>query len=137
MAASLRQGSWRGALTVAILATLMTGLSASATDQTDTTAATTDSSQQTANALSGSTDSGGIAYGEAVLGPQKHATGLTALGPDLFGEEVNTNTGGLSFSQTDLSLPGNNGLSVNVTRRLIVDVNRPEFYRHIQEPRCA
>jgi len=74
------------------------------------------------------TDSGAIAYGEGVLGPQKHETGLTSLGPDLFGEEVNTNTGGISFSQTDLSLPGNNALPVNVTRRLIVDGNKsPSF----------
>ena len=48
--------------------------------------------------------------------------------PDLFGEQINTNTGGISFSQTDLSLPGNNALPVDVTRRLIVDGNKsPSF----------
>ena len=73
-------------------------------------------------------DSGAVGYGEEVLGPQKHATGLTSLGPDLFGEQINTNTGGISFSQTDLSVPGNNALPVNVTRRLIVDGNKsPSF----------
>lgn len=69
-------------------------------------------------------DSGAIAYGEGVIGPQKNATSLTALGPDLFGEQVNTYTGGLGFSQTDLSLPGNDSLPVNVTRHLAVDGNK-------------
>lgn len=43
-----------------------------------------------------------VSYGEGVIGPQKHATELKALGPDLFGEEISTYTGGISFSQTDL-----------------------------------
>lgn len=72
----------------------------------------------------GSADSGAIAYGEQVLGPQKRATSLTALGSELFGDEINTYTGGVAFSQTDLSLPGNNGLTVGVTRRLVVDGNK-------------
>src|SRR3569832_1535775 len=70
------------------------------------------------------TDSDAITYGEQVLGPQKHATGVTALGPDLFGEAINSFTGGISFSQTDLSLQGNDSLPVNVTRRLVVDGNK-------------
>ncbi|MGN6513713.1 MAG: RHS repeat domain-containing protein, partial [Lysobacteraceae bacterium] len=100
-------------------------------DVSDTAALATDTQSLTGQATlagSGSTDSGAIAYGEQVLGPQKHATGLTALGPDLFGEEVNTFTGGLSFSQTDLSLPGNDGLPVQVSRRMVVDGNKsPNF----------
>lgn len=59
-----------------------------------------------------------------MIGPQKHAIHVRALGPDLFGEEVSASTGGISFSQTDLALPGNDGLSVAVTRRLEVDGNK-------------
>ncbi|HEY5970805.1 MAG TPA: hypothetical protein VIT22_02340, partial [Pseudoxanthomonas sp.] len=65
-----------------------------------------------------------VSYGERVLGPQKHAGTVEALGPDMFGEEINTYTGGISFSQTDLSLPGNDKLPVTVTRRLVVDGNK-------------
>lgn len=31
-----------------------------------------------------------ISYGEQVIGPQKHAINIKALGPDLFGEEIST-----------------------------------------------
>lgn len=65
-----------------------------------------------------------VSYGEAVVGPLKHATELKALGPNLFGEEISAYTGGISFSQTDLSLPGNDDLPVAVTRRLVVDGNK-------------
>lgn len=65
-----------------------------------------------------------ISYGEKVIGPQKHAIHVRALGPDLFGEEVSASSGGISFSQTDLALPGNDALSVSVTRRLEVDGNK-------------
>lgn len=43
---------------------------------------------------------------------------LTALGPDLFGEQVNLFDGTASFSVADLSVPGNSALAVGVTRRL-------------------
>ncbi|WP_165967334.1 RHS repeat protein [Luteimonas aestuarii] len=65
-----------------------------------------------------------ISYGEQVIGPQKHAVNIKALGPDLFGEEISSYTGGISFSQTDLSLPGNSSLPVSVMRRLVVDGNK-------------
>jgi RHS repeat-associated protein len=41
---------------------------------------------------------------------------VAALGPTLFGDEVNLATGGLSFSNTDISIPGNNALPVGITR---------------------
>lgn len=41
-----------------------------------------------------------------------------ALGADLFGDSVDMYTGKLSFRQTDVSLPGNNALSVAVRRTL-------------------
>ena len=44
---------------------------------------------------------------------------ITALGPDLFGDQVNLYTGSLEFMQTDVSLPGNNALPVRVGRRFI------------------
>ncbi|KRA51834.1 hypothetical protein ASD72_01740 [Pseudoxanthomonas sp. Root630] len=65
-----------------------------------------------------------ISYGEQVIGPQKHAINVRALGPDAFGEEISAYTGGISFSQTDVALPGNNALEVAVRRRLIVDGNK-------------
>lgn len=131
----MKQGSWRGTFSAVLFATLLAGLASSVTAIADTTDTTTSSPTDNGDSLAtdqttesliggGGTDSGAIAYGEAVLGPQKHETGITALGPDLFGEEINTNTGGISFSQTDLSLPGNNALPVNVTRHLIVDGNK-------------
>ncbi|MDO8653460.1 MAG: hypothetical protein Q7R66_14835 [Undibacterium sp.] len=43
---------------------------------------------------------------------------VTTLGVDLFGDKVNLYNGNLEFIQTDISLPGNNGLSVSVARRL-------------------
>lgn len=41
---------------------------------------------------------------------------VVALGPDLFGDSVDLATGALSFSVTDVSIPGNNALPVAVTR---------------------
>lgn len=65
-----------------------------------------------------------VSYGEGVVGPRKHATDVRSLGLNLFGEEINTYTGGISFSQVDLSIPGNGTLLVAVTRRLNVDGNK-------------
>lgn len=45
---------------------------------------------------------------------------IAALGPTLFGDNVNLATGGLSFATTDVSLPGNNALPVAVTRTFSV-----------------
>lgn len=39
-----------------------------------------------------------------------------ALKSDLFGDQVNLANGGLSFSATDVSIPGNNALPVNISR---------------------
>jgi YD repeat-containing protein len=41
---------------------------------------------------------------------------VTVLGTDLFGDQVNLYTGGLSFVQNDVSLPGNSGLPVSIGR---------------------
>lgn len=42
---------------------------------------------------------------------------ITALGPDLLGDQVNLYNGALDFVQTDTSLPGNNALQVALSRR--------------------
>lgn len=42
-----------------------------------------------------------------------------ALGPNLMGDSINDYSGALEFSQTDVSLPGNNALPVAVGRRLV------------------
>lgn len=63
-------------------------------------------------------------YGEAALGPKEKDAVLQALGPDAFGETINTFTGGISFSHVDLSIPGNNGLPVEIRRSLTVDGNK-------------
>jgi RHS repeat-associated protein len=43
-----------------------------------------------------------------------------ALKSDLFGDQVNLANGGLSFSATDVSIPGNNALPVSVSRSYAV-----------------
>ena len=45
---------------------------------------------------------------------------ITAHGPQLFGDEVELSSGALSFSATDISVPGNNGLPVALTRTLSI-----------------
>jgi RHS repeat-associated protein len=42
---------------------------------------------------------------------------VTTLGPDLFGDRVNLFNGSLEFEQTDLQLPGNSALPVELGRR--------------------
>ncbi len=46
-----------------------------------------------------------------------------ALGPDLFGEQTDHNTGSTSFSATDIDLPGNNALPVRLTRSVRMSVS--------------
>lgn len=65
-----------------------------------------------------------VAYGEGVIGPKKHTSSVKALGDNLFGESISTYTGGISFSQIDLSIPGNGNLPVEVRRQLVVDGNK-------------
>lgn len=50
---------------------------------------------------------------------------VTALGPELFGDSIDLNSGALSFTTTDVSIPGNNRLSVAVSRKYAV-VNRKD-----------
>jgi YD repeat-containing protein len=45
---------------------------------------------------------------------------VQALGPDLMGDSVNEYSGGLEFTQTDVSLPGNDALQVRVGRHKAV-----------------
>jgi len=47
---------------------------------------------------------------------------IEALGPNLMGDSVNEYSGGLEFTQTDVSIPGNNALQVQVGRRKAVGV---------------
>lgn len=51
------------------------------------------------------------------------------LGPDLFGDEVNLYNGGLSFSITDISVPGNSSLPVELKRTFTVS-DKPGNYVH-------
>ena len=46
---------------------------------------------------------------------------IGSMGPDLFGDKINFYTGKLEFTQMDVSLQGNNGLPVQVARRLIIE----------------
>lgn len=53
---------------------------------------------------------------------------ITAHGPQLFGDEVELSSGALSFSVTDISIPGNHSLPVALTRTTtIVDWNDRAF----------
>jgi RHS repeat-associated protein len=45
---------------------------------------------------------------------------IATLGPDLFGDDVDLYSGGLSFSATDISLPGNSSLPVEIRRNFRV-----------------
>ena len=45
---------------------------------------------------------------------------ITTLGSELFGDQVNLFNGALSFEQTDVQLPGNSALPINLTRRYAV-----------------
>lgn len=53
---------------------------------------------------------------------------IVGLGTDLFGDNVDLFSGGLSFTQTDVSLPGNDRLTVSVGRRY--QTGRREVNRH-------
>jgi RHS repeat-associated protein len=53
---------------------------------------------------------------------------IVGLGADLFGDNVDLFSGGLSFTQTDVSLPGNDRLNVSVGRRY--QTGRREVNRH-------
>jgi len=44
---------------------------------------------------------------------------VVAYGTDLFGDQVNLYNGTVEFQQTDVSIPGNNALSVAIGRRLV------------------
>lgn len=63
-------------------------------------------------------------YGEGVSIPvvewekrQNADERLTAFGDDMFGDLIDPHTGGLTFEQTDVSLPGNTHLPVAIIRR--------------------
>ena len=48
----------------------------------------------------------GVNFGERAYDPMKSTGMVQALGPDAFGEAIDVSTGALSFSHTDLSVPG-------------------------------
>ena len=57
----------------------------------------------------------------------KKRAGLHSAVPEAFGDVVGLSNGSLSFSVTDLSIPGNSALPVAITRTFEV-AHRPEFY---------
>lgn len=66
-----------------------------------------------------------VEYGEKSLNPYMHQQETFGpLNDGMFGESVNLSTRGISFTQTDLSLPGNSALPVALARRLVVDGNK-------------
>lgn len=58
----------------------------------------------------------GQEYGNRIKGRET----VSALGPELFGEQVNLFDGTASFTATDIDLPGNSALPVSVTRKLAI-----------------
>lgn len=56
---------------------------------------------------------------------------IDPLGSDLFGENVNYYSGGLSFSHADISVPGNNALPVAVGRSYAVTDLRNKLVRDL------
>jgi RHS repeat-associated protein len=61
-----------------------------------------------------------VEWGQEYANRIKTRETIAALGPDMFGEQVNLFDGTASFSATDIDIPGNNGLLVSVTRRLSI-----------------
>jgi RHS repeat-associated protein len=57
---------------------------------------------------------------------------IAAFGPDLFGDTVNLSNGALSFSATDVSLPGNSRLPVEFKRTL--NITNRKGYRYNDAP---
>lgn len=53
----------------------------------------------------------------------QRGSSLSAVGDDLFGDHVNLYSGSVEFVQTDVSLPGNDGLAVSVGRRFVPNQN--------------
>lgn len=58
----------------------------------------------------------GLNIGNMVLDRLKVSEQVTPETTDLFGETIDLNTGAVSFQQTDVSLPGNSSLPVEVRR---------------------
>lgn len=58
----------------------------------------------------------------------KDKEAVASLKSDLFGDEVNTSTGQIEFSVTDLSVPGNSDLPVEVRRRFVVEDRNSDGY---------
>jgi hypothetical protein len=56
-------------------------------------------------------------------------SGVSAVGPEGFGDSVSLYNGALSFSVTDISVPGNSALPVALTRTMSVSP-RPDFYMY-------
>lgn len=71
-------------------------------------------------APSSALSSGPVRFWEDYEKQIKTRSAITALGPDLFGDEVDLYTSSLSFRHTDITLPGNDSLPVTVTRVLSV-----------------
>lgn len=70
-------------------------------------------------------NSGGAYAPELVAQRVSAASSLGALDDDLFGEQIDWYSGSSSFSVTDVSLPGNNGLPVAVGRTHHVGTQGP------------
>lgn len=56
---------------------------------------------------------------------------VAALGSDVFGDNVNLQNGALSFSVTDVDIPGNNGLPVRFARSYQVQNSRESVNNHM------
>ena len=61
-----------------------------------------------------------VEWGQEYANRIKNRQTPAALGPDLFGDEVNLFDGTVSFSATDIDIPGNSALPVRVARRLSI-----------------
>ncbi len=60
-----------------------------------------------------------LGYAISVLQQLQVDTEITPETTDLFGEQIDIGTGGLTFVQTDVSIPGNSSLPVAISRKLL------------------
>ncbi len=84
------------------------------------------------NALATTKDEASPLAYEEILSRNESNDSITPETTELLGERIDLNSGTVSFSQTDVSLAGNNALSVALTRvhksRAYTNYNRSDFY---------
>lgn len=78
-------------------------------------------STQTATLSAGSVEVASKSIEDRRFKPPSDAVGV--LGPDMFGDQTDHNTGSTSFTVIDIDVPGNSSLPVRLSRSMSVAIN--------------